>query len=129
MASRYRLDLANDATRHVLASTLSIPAVLALGVVVGVVGAWLLMTTAFTSVYALAWARADELSLLDAREDLTFADFAHVAVQLSTAFSLSGARVHSRRLRRTTTVHSLVGFCFSTIIVALLVALIASSGG
>lgn len=100
----------------------------ALSAIGGVVGSWLLMTAAFASVYALAWAREQEIVLTDLREEPSFGDFVHVAVQMSTAFSTSGVRVRTRALRRTATAHALVGFCFSTVIVALLVALIASNG-
>lgn len=94
----------------------------------GVVGSWLLMTAAFASVYALAWARDRAIILTDLREEPSFGDFVHVAVQMSTAFSTSGVRIRTRSVRRTATVHAVVGFCFSTVIVALLVALVASSG-
>lgn len=100
----------------------------ALSAIGGVVGSWLLMTAAFASVYALAWARDRAITLTDLREEPSFGDFVHVAVQMSTAFSTAGVRIRTRSVRRTATVHAVVGFCFSTVIVALLVALIASSG-
>lgn len=100
----------------------------ALSAIAGVVGSWLLMTAAFASVYALAWARGREIVLTDLREEPSFGDFVHVSVQMSTAFSTSGVRIRTRTVRRTATVHAVVGFCFSTVIVALLVALVASSG-
>lgn len=101
----------------------------AVSVIGGVDGSWLLMTAAFASVYALAWAQDRAITLTDHREEPSFGDFVHVAVQMSTAFTTSGVRISTRSVRRTATVHAVVGSCFSTVIVALRVALIASSGG
>lgn len=101
--------------------------VIAAAAVAGVIGSWILMTTTFASQYALAWAEDAGLELPASRDELQFSDFGFIAVQLSTAFATSEARISSARLRRTATLHSLVAFCFSTVIVALLVSLLANS--
>lgn len=100
--------------------------VVAVSAVAGTVGAWVLMTTAFASRYAALWAHEEGLEFDDVEDELTFGDFGHLSVQVSTAFGISGARLTRRAVRRLAMVHALVAFAFSTIIVALVVALIAS---
>lgn len=102
--------------------------VIAGAAVAGVVGSWVLMTTTFACQYAVAWARED-LALPRSTDDLVFGDFFFVAVQLSTAYSTSEADLRTVAIRRTATIHSIVAFGFSTVIVALLVSLVANSAG
>ncbi len=95
--------------------------------VAGVVGAWVLMTTAFASRYVTAWALDEGLEVRGPEDDLTFGDFGYIAVQLSTAFTSADVRLTRRTVRRAAMLHSLVAFAFSTVIVALVVALIAGT--
>lgn len=103
--------------------------VVAAAAVLGVIGSWTLMTTTFASHYALAWARDDEIDLPDSRDELRYSDFGYASVQLSTAFAIADARLRTAGLRRTATLHAVVAFGFSTVIVALLVSLVANAAG
>lgn len=94
--------------------------------VAGVVGAWVLMTAAFASECALARTRTDDLSMPDARDEISVWDFGYLAVQLSPSFASSDARLHSASVRRKAMGQAVVGICFSTVIVALLITVIAT---
>lgn len=103
--------------------------VVAASAVLGVVGSWMLMTSTFASHYALAWARDGEVELPDSRDELRYSDFGYASVQLSTAFAMADVKLRTAGLRRTATLHAVVAFGFSTVIVALLVSLVANAAG
>ena len=79
-------------------------------------------------IYAVHYAREDAniggLSYVGSERDgpPQFVDYFYLAVQVSTSFTAADVTVGSRAMRRTVTVHSIIGFVFSTAIIALLVS-------
>lgn len=88
-------------------------------------GSWILMVAAFSVEYAREWAATEGLQFPD--EDpaqRTFGDFIYTAVQVSTTYSTSDVVTLNQRARRLVTVNSITAFLFSTVIIALVVALV-----
>ena len=95
--------------------------------VVAVIGAWILMHTAFALHYARLYYAVD-----DAPGGLAFAggppddlDFAYFAFGIGTAYEVSDVTVSSRAIRRFVLVHSVLSFVYNTAILALLINLLA----
>jgi uncharacterized membrane protein len=53
-----------------------------------------------------------------------FSDYLYLAAQVSTTFSSSDVNITTARARRVVTGHTLVSFCFGTVIIAVLLAVI-----
>ncbi len=88
-------------------------------------GSWILVVASFAVEYAREWATSDGLRFPgDDPDQRTFGDFIYAAVQVSTTFSSSDVAVVNQRARRLVTVNSLTAFGFSTVIIALVVALV-----
>ena len=94
--------------------------------VVAVIGAWILMHTAFALHYARLY------YAVDAPGGLAFAggppddlDFAYFAFGIGTAYEVSDVTVSSRPIRRFVLIHSVLSFVYNTAILALLINLLA----
>lgn len=88
-----------------------------------VVGTWVLLVGVFAAEYMRAWANGDVLRFPGDHE-LRFADFVYLSVQLSTTFSASDVDLVDTTARRLATVHSIVAFAYSTVIVAVFASLL-----
>lgn len=106
----------------------SVVAVLA---ALAVVTSWVMIVMVYTVHYAREDATVGGLAFISAERDGAprFSDYFYLAVQISTSFTAADVRVGSRAMRRAVTVHSIIGFVFSTAIIALLVSflIVASS--
>ncbi|QCR18257.1 DUF1345 domain-containing protein [Agrococcus sp. SGAir0287] len=91
-----------------------------------VIGTWVLLVGVFAAEYMRAWANDDSLQF-PGGDDLRLADFVYVSVQLSTTFSASDVNLVATSARRLATVHSIVAFAYSTVIVAVFASLLISS--
>lgn len=88
-------------------------------------GSWVLLVASFAVEYAREWATSSGLRFPDNEpETRTFGDFIYTAVQVSTTFSSSDVAITNQRTRRLVTVNAIAAFSFSTVIIALLVALV-----
>lgn len=91
-------------------------------------GSWILLVASFSVEYAREWATSSGLRFPDEEsETRTFGDFIYTAVQVSTTFSTSDVSIMNQRTRRLVTVNAIAAFCFSTVIIALLVAMVLST--
>ena len=91
-------------------------------------GSWVLLVASFSVEYAREWATTSGLRFPDDElQTRTFGDFIYIAVQVSTTFSTSDVSTTNQRTRRLVTVNALAAFCFSTVIIALLVAMVLST--
>lgn len=93
-----------------------------------VTGSWVLVVASFSVEYAREWAQTSGFAFPD-RDEATrsFGDFIYTAVQVSTTYSSSDVAVINQRARRLVTVNAITAFAFSTVIIALLVALVLST--
>lgn len=89
-----------------------------------VVTSWVLILMVYTVHYARENTNRGGLTFIAAERDgaPTFSDYFYLAVQVSTSFTTADVTVGSRAMRRAVTVHSIIGFVFSTAIIALLVS-------
>lgn len=92
-----------------------------------VVGTWVLLVAVFAAEYMRQWATDESLRFPGGDDDVRFADFVYVSVQLSTTFSASDVDLVATPARRLATVHSIVAFAYSTVIVAVFASLLISS--
>lgn len=96
-----------------------------------VVTSWVMIVMVYTVHYAREDANAGGLTFGGGERDgpPVFADYFYLAVMVSTSFTAADVGIGSRAMRRTVTVHSIIGFVFSTAIIALLVSflIVASS--
>ena len=93
-----------------------------------VTGSWVLVVASFSVAYAREWAQTSGFSFPDQDETTrSFGDFIYTAVQVSTTYSSSDVGVINQRARRLVTVNAITAFAFSTVIIALLVALVLST--
>ncbi|WP_147916552.1 DUF1345 domain-containing protein [Ruania zhangjianzhongii] len=85
---------------------------------------WLLILMVYTVHYAREDTNRGGLTFVAAERDGApmFSDYFYLAVQVSTSFTAADVTVGSRGMRRAVTVHSIIGFVFSTAIIALLVS-------
>ncbi|WP_114560928.1 DUF1345 domain-containing protein [Desertihabitans aurantiacus] len=94
-----------------------------------VAGNWVLLVTSFAVEYARAWAGGGGFRFPDGDDSArTLGDFFYAAIQVSTTYASSDVELTDRRSRRLVSVHAITGFVFSSVIVALLVSLLLSSG-
>jgi uncharacterized membrane protein len=99
----------------------------ALGVAT-VVGAWLLVHTAFTFHYAHLYYREDgspgglEFPGVEEPDDF---DFAYFAFTIGMTFQTSDVEISDRELRRAALIHAMLSFAFNTAILALAVSLLS----
>jgi uncharacterized membrane protein len=91
-----------------------------------VVGTWVLLVAVFAVEYMRMWANESSLRF-PGEDDPTFADFLYLSVQLSTTFSSSDVELVATPARRLATVHSIVAFAYSTVIVAVFASLLIST--
>lgn len=89
-------------------------------------GSWVLLVAAFSIEYAREWASSAGFLFPDGdgAQHRTYGDFIYAAVQVSTTFSSSDVSVTNQRARRLVTVNSITAFGFSTVIIALVVAVV-----
>lgn len=85
---------------------------------------WLLILMVYTVHYARENVNRGGLQFVAPAKDgpPTFSDYFYLAVQVSASFTAADVTVGSRAMRRTVTVHSIIGFVFNTAIIALLVS-------
>lgn len=106
------------------------PAV-ALLAALAVVTSWVQIVMVYTVHYAREDANVGGLEFRSSERDgrPRLVDYFYLAVQVSTSFTAADVAVGSRAMRRTVTVHSIIGFVFSTATIALLVSflIVASS--
>ncbi|WP_344339388.1 DUF1345 domain-containing protein [Agrococcus versicolor] len=91
-----------------------------------VVGTWVLLVAVFAVEYMRLWANDGSLRF-PGDDEPTFADFVYLSVQLSTTFSSSDVELVATPARRLATVHSVVAFAYSTVIVAVFASLLIST--
>lgn len=91
-----------------------------------VVGTWMLLVGVFAAEYMRQWASDGSLRF-PGGDDVRFADFVYLSVQLSTTFSSSDVDLVSTAARRLATVHSIVAFAYSTVIIAVFASLLIAS--
>ncbi|SDH65264.1 DUF1345 domain-containing protein [Agrococcus jejuensis] len=92
-----------------------------------VVGTWVLLVGVFAAEYMRAWASGDVLRF-PGDGDVGFEDFVYLSVQLSTTFASSDVDLVDTSARRLATVHSIVAFAYSTVIVAVFASLLIAGG-
>lgn len=98
---------------------------LVLACVACVVGTWVLLVGVFAAEYMRTWANEDAVRF-PGGDDVRFADFVYLSVQLSTTFSSSDVDLVDTSARRLATVHSVVAFAYSTVIIAVFASLLIS---
>ena len=90
-------------------------------------GSWVMLVGSFAIEYAREWASSSGFRFPDDDDQRrTYGDFIYTAVQVSTTYSSSDVAVMNQRARRLVTVNSATAFAFSTVIIALAVALVLS---
>lgn len=98
---------------------------------VTVIASWQQVVVLYAVHYARENANIGGLTFTGAERDGSprFADYFYLAVQVSTSFTAADVSVGSRAMRRVVTGHSIIGFVFSTAVIALLVSflIVASS--
>ena len=89
-----------------------------------VAASWLLILMVYTVHYARENTNRGGLSFVTTDRDRApmFGDYFYLAVQVSTSFTAADVTVGSRAMRSAVTLHSIIGFVFSTAIIALLVS-------
>lgn len=90
-----------------------------------VLGTWILLVAVFAVEYMRTWANEDSLHFPGDGEP-TFSDFLYLSVQLSTTFSSSDVALVRTSARRLSSVHSIVAFAYSTVIIAVFTSLVIS---
>lgn len=106
------------------AASRSSPVVMITGVG-AVVGAWLLIVASFAVQYARG--NVSETGLVfPGDSDPVFSDYLYLAVHISTSHSAADVSVITPDMRRVITIHSVISFAFSTVIIAMLVAALIS---
>lgn len=89
-----------------------------------VAASWLLILMVYTVHYARENTNRGGLTFVATERDGAprFSDYFYLAVQVSTSFTAADVTVGSRGMRGAVTLHSIIGFVFSTAIIALLVS-------
>lgn len=93
--------------------------------VLGVAGTWVLLVAVFAVEHMRRWAEHGGLAFPGA-EERDFGDFLYLSVQLSTTFSSADVALTSRAARGLASVQSIVGFAYSTVIIAVFASLLIS---
>ena len=96
-------------------------AVLAVGTVVLVVGAWVDVLVSFAADYARRDHRAGGLDFPGERPE-AFADYVYFSAAVTTTFGPTDVTVTTREVRRLVLLHALVAFVFNTVVLALLIS-------
>lgn len=99
---------------------------------VAIVGGWVLLVGVFAIEYARLWADRRALRFPDDDDSTrSLADFVYLSVQVATTFATSDVAVTNTRARATVTVQTIVGYVYTTGIMALFVSFLLSglSGG
>lgn len=91
--------------------------------VLGVGGTWVLLVAVFAIDHMRGWAEHGGLRF-PGDEERSFGDFVYVSTQLSTTFSSSDVELTNGAARRVATVQSIVGFAYSTVIIAVFASLL-----
>jgi uncharacterized membrane protein len=92
-----------------------------------VVGSLTMIVTSYAVRYARQNATNGGLHF-PGSEDPRFSDYLYLAVQIATTFAPSDVQVTTRAMRGIVTVNSIISFAFNTVVIALLVSLLVSSG-
>lgn len=93
--------------------------------VLGVGGTWVLLVAVFAVEHMRGWAERGGLEF-PGEEERDFSDFVYLSVQLSATFSSADVALTTRPARRLVTVQSIVGFAYSTVIIAVFASLLIS---
>lgn len=106
-----------------IATAFSINPVVLVAAIVCIAGSWVMLCAAFAVEYARAWADHDGVRFPDAgaRE---LDDFLYLAVQVTTSFGTNDVEIRSRRARRLVTMHAIVAYVFSSLVIALFASLV-----
>lgn len=102
--------------------------------IVCMIGSWVLLFSTFAVEYARRWAVGGHLRFPEPHEATdegddarTMADFIYLSVQVSTTFASSDVELTTTKMRRLVTLHSLIAFAFSSVLVALFLSLVLTS--
>lgn len=93
--------------------------------VLGVGGTWVLLVAVFAVEHMRGWAERGGLEF-PGEEERDFGDFVYLSVQLSATFSSADVALTNRPARRLVMVQSIVGFAYSTVIIAVFASLLIS---
>ncbi|HWV25548.1 MAG TPA: DUF1345 domain-containing protein [Thermomicrobiales bacterium] len=96
--------------------------------VVAVAASWLLNVVSFAVHYARKDAAGPGLSF-PGEDKAVFGDYFYLAAQVATSYSLGDVATLNRPIRRAVTRQSILSFLFNTVIIAVLVSVLISSGG
>jgi len=96
-------------------------AVLSVGTVVLVVGAWTYLLVGFAADYAQRSLREGGLDF-PGEPATAFSDFVYFSAAVTTTFGPTDVTVTSRAMRRHVLMHSIVAFVFNTVILGLLIS-------
>lgn len=91
--------------------------------VAGVAGTWVLLVAVFAVEHMRTWAEHDGLHF-PGKEERDFSDFLYLSIQLSTTFGSSDVALTKRPARSLANVHAIVGFAYSTVIIAVFASLL-----
>lgn len=97
----------------------------------GVVLSWMMLQVGFAQVYVTAYDRdpADPGFLFPETPDPALIDFIYFSFTIGVSFAVSDVNVTSRRVRLILLVHSVVGFLYNAIVVAMAFQVLQSLGG
>lgn len=86
---------------------------------VGIILSWILMSTGFAHMYQLLdnTSRAKHLAFPGQRRATTL-DYLYFAFTIGTAFSTSDVQVTSLQARRIVLIHSVIGFLYNALVIA-----------
>lgn len=93
--------------------------------VLGVAGTWVLLVAIFAVEHMRGWAEHGGMRF-PGDDERSFGDFVYLSVQLSTTFSSADVALTQSAARRLATVQSIVGFAYSTAIIAVFASLLIS---
>lgn len=91
--------------------------------VLGVAGTWVLLVAVFAVEHMRGWAEHGGLRF-PGEGERTFSDFVYLSIQLSTTFSSSDVALTNRPARSLASVQSVVGFAYSTVVIAVFASLL-----
>lgn len=94
---------------------------------IGVIVAWLLLQTGFAEIYESVYERLPEAGMISfpgIDEDPTLSDFLYLSFTVGTSFSISGATIASRKVRRVIVVHSVTSFFYNAFLIAIAIQVI-----
>ena len=89
----------------------------------GVAGTWVLLVAIFAVEHMRLWAEQGGLEF-PGEGERAFSDFVYLSIQLSTTFGSADVALTSRAARSLASVQSIVGFAYSTAIIAVFASLL-----